>query len=205
MKHWLITGFEPFDGSHVNPSAQIVTALSQSTFPEYLHGLILPVNAKTAPAILVEKLQQIRPQAVLCLGEAAGRTAISIERVAINLMDFRIPDNSGEQVTDQPIVPDGPTAYFSRLPVRKIRDGLLAEGIPAELSYSAGAYLCNQVFYTLMHFLATHNMDIPAGFIHVPSLPEQAARRTSLTPSMSVELQIEAIRKVIEIVETENP
>ncbi len=205
MKRWLVTGFEPFDGSHVNPSAQIVTALSQIFPTEYFHGIILPVETRTAPEALRQALEATQPEAVICLGEAAGRTAISLERVAINLLDFRIPDNAGEQINDLPVTPDGPAAYFSTLPVRKIRDALLEEGIPAELSYSAGTYLCNQVFYTLMHFLAEHRWNIPAGFVHVPSLPEQAVKRHSLTPSMSVDLEIRAIRKIIQIVEESVP
>ncbi|MEJ5313987.1 MAG: pyroglutamyl-peptidase I [Anaerolinea sp.] len=205
MKKWLVTGFEPFDGSHVNPSAQIVTALSSFYPTESFHGIILPVETRTAPKVLVEALEAIHPEAVLCLGEAAGRTAVSLERVAINLLDFRIPDNAGEQITDLPIVPDGPVAYFSSLPVRQIRDALLEEGIPVELSYSAGTYLCNQVFYTLMHFLSRHQWNIPAGFVHVPSLPEQAVKRHPLTPSMSVDLEIRAIRTIIQMVEEKTP
>ena len=125
---------------------------------------------------MLKALEEAHPAAVLCLGEATRRPAISIERVAVNLLDFRIPDNAGAQITDQPIREDGPAAYFSTLPVRALLNALHGSKLPAELSLTAGSYLCNQIFYTLMHALAAQGSKVTAGFIHLPALPEQAAK-----------------------------
>lgn len=200
----LLTAFEPFDGSPINPSEQVVCALRSDPPPGLdLITLVLPVDGARAPGMLQQALTasnlQDRPQAVICLGEA-GRPAISLERIALNLMDYRIPDNSGTTKTDQPIRPDGPAAYFSTLPLRHIQTALLTSGIPCDLSLTAGAYLCNQVFYTLMDTLAQSARNIPAGFIHLPSLPQQVAIRKTSQASMALEIQVQAIRLVLQVV-----
>ena len=115
---------------------------------------ILPVEREAGPRALIEALEQHHPDAVVCLGEASGRSGVSIERVAVNLLDFRIADNTGAQVVDQPVIADGPAAYFVTLPVRRMLAAVQAAGVPAELSLSAGAFLCNQVLYHLLHHLA---------------------------------------------------
>jgi pyroglutamyl-peptidase len=122
---------------------------------------------------------------------------LSIERVALNLLDYTIPDNSGAQVKDEPIVPDGPAAYFISLPVREIRDAVQAAGVPAELSLSAGAFLCNQVLYTLLHHISVNKLPIKAGFIHMPALPEQVIDRPASVPSMSMETMVRGVRAAI--------
>jgi pyroglutamyl-peptidase len=137
---------------------------------------------------------------VLCLGQASRRIVISIERVAVNLLDFRIPDNAGNQVSDQPVVPGGPAAYFTTLPVRAILDHITSHGIPAQLSLSAGAYLCNQVIYVLLHHLQSQDLKLPAGFIHLPDLPEQAAKKSTPGPSMSLEIMIQGIRLALQVI-----
>ena len=178
----LLTGFEPFGGSDVNPSAQIVAQLAETGIEGVLlNTAVLPVDRKGGPAKLIEAVDKIEPDAVLCLGQAGSRPVISIERVGLNLLDFRIADNLGEQVVDQPIIPDGPTAYFATLPVRAMQEAAMAVGVPAELSLSAGAFLCNQVTYEILHYLAQNRLQIPAGFVHVPFLPEQAALKKSCT------------------------
>lgn len=195
----LLTGLEPFGGSPLNPSEQVVKALQAAPPPGMdLVTLILPVDGSQAPPALLQALQIHHPQAVVCLGEA-GRAGISLERVALNLLDYRIPDNRGTTHTDQPVRADGPAAYFSTLPLRPLQSALLAAGIPCELSLTAGAYLCNQVFYTLMDALARQDRQIPAGFIHLPSLPEQVALRAVSQPSLGLETQLRAIRLVMEI------
>jgi pyroglutamyl-peptidase len=123
--------------------------------------------------------------------------AISIERVAINLLDYRMADNAGHQAIDEPIVPDGPAAYFVTLPVRAMLEAVHAAGIPAELSLSAGAFLCNQVTYELLHYLTTHQLDIPAGFVHLPALPEQVTNASPPMPSMALETMVRGICAVI--------
>lgn len=158
---------------------------------------VLPVHRYHGPKKLLSLVQQARPDAVVCLGEAGGRTAVSIERVAVNLLDFRLADNDGLVVQDEPIVADGPAAYFTTLPVRPLQQAVVAAGIPAELSLSAGAFLCNQVTYELLHFLAQQRLAIPAGFVHLPLLPEQAASQTPLRPSMALDVMVTAVATIL--------
>jgi len=196
----LLTGFEPFNKSPINPSKQVVEALAADGVPGIdFETAILPVDSELGPAVLLQVVDTVQPEAVLCLGQASRRAVISIERVAVNLLDFRIPDNAGNQVSDQPVVPGGPAAYFTTLPVREIFETLKEKGIPAELSLSAGAYLCNQVIYQLLHHLQSREMNIPAGFIHLPDLPEQSAQRSAPSPSMSLETMIQGIRLALQI------
>ncbi len=197
----LLTGFEPFGGSPVNPSQQVVQALASQTFARIqLRTVILPVDRERGPAQLLEAVRTIEPEAVLCLGLAERRAALSVERVAINLLDFGIPDNSGRQETDKPIVPGGPAAYFVTLPVRALVTAIRAAGVPAELSLSAGTFLCNQVLYTLLHNLTPASIPVPpaAGFIHLPALPEQATQSPLPMASMSLDTMLRGIRAAIE-------
>jgi pyroglutamyl-peptidase len=194
----LLTGFEPFGGSQVNPSAQVVGRLARDGVPGVtLHSAILPVDRQGGPATLLNAVRACQPDAILCLGEAARRTAISIERIAINLLDYRMADNAGHQAVDEPIVPDGPAAYFVTLPVRAMLEAVRAAGIPTELSLSAGAFLCNQVTYELLHYLTTYQLAIPAGFVHLPALPEQVTNTYPPMPSMGLETMSCGIRAVI--------
>jgi pyroglutamyl-peptidase len=197
---FLVAGFEPFGGSTINPSAQAAQALDgQVIGGARLAGTVLPVDGQLGPRRMLEALHDCRPDGVVCLGEASERAVLSIERVAINLRDYRIPDNSGRQVVDEPVVPGGPAAYFATLPVRKILQALLEAGIPAELSLSAGTYLCNQVMYHLLHDLAVNERKIPAGFIHLPALPQQAAGAPRPQPSMGLETTLAGIRTAIAV------
>lgn len=205
----LLTGFEPFGESKINPSEQVVRALEHEKIRGVdLHTTILPVERVRGPQTLLDAVTRAKPDAVLCLGEASRRMAISIERVAINLMDYRIPDNAGQKIIDEPIVRDAPAAYFCTLPVRAMFDAVRAAGVPAELSLSAGAYLCNQVTYVLLHHLAQNRINIPAGFVHLPALLAQVAARDTMTPGASmgldtmlvgVKTMVEAIRASLEI------
>lgn len=190
----LLTGFEPFGQSSINPSDELVKALATQRFADFeLVTAVLPVDRFRGPQELLVLVQQHSPDAVVCLGEASRRAAISIERVAVNLLDFGIADNTGHQAQDEPIVPDGPAAYFTTLPVRAMQQAVVAAGIPAELSLSAGAYLCNQVTYELLYFLAEQGQTIPAGFVHLPQLPEQVANQRPLRPSMALQTMITAV------------
>jgi len=197
----LLTGFEPFNDSSINPSEQIVHTLVAETIPGvHLVMAVLPVDVQAGPAALLRVWEDCQPEAVLCLGQASGRSVITIERVAVNLLDFRIPDNAGNQFSDQPVVADGPAAYFTTLPVRSILERLTSQGIPAQLSLSAGAYLCNQVTYVLLHHLQDQGSKIPAGFIHLPDLPQQAAQKSSPGPSMSLETMIQAVSLALQVI-----
>ncbi len=154
----IVTGFEPFGGESVNASWEAVKGLTG------VQTVLLPVSFRRATAMIREITAQ-HPDAVICVGEAGGREKISVERVAVNLMDARIPDNDGFQPVDIPISAIGPAAYFSTLPTRK----MAVKMENAELSYTAGTYVCNAVFYTLMDAVRD---TIPAGFIHVPKTME---------------------------------
>jgi len=199
----LLTGFEPFNSSPINPSEQVVCTLAREKIDGVeLHTAILPVDRVRGPLMLIDAFERAQPDAVLCLGEASRRMAISIERVAINLLDFRIADNAGQKVMDEPIVRDAPAAYFCTLPVRAMCDAMRACGVPAELSLSAGAYLCNQVTYAMLHHLAQKDLKIPTGFVHLPALPEQVASRDALIPSMGLATMIVGIRAAIAAIKT---
>ena len=197
----LLTGFEAFGQSSINPSEQVVQRLAEQKFEGFaLETAVLPVDRFRGPEALLQHVAQSQPDAVVCLGEAGGRHAISIERVAINLLDFGIADNDGLIVQDEKIVPNGPDAYFTTLPVRQLKQALTAENIPAELSLSAGAFLCNQVTYSLLHFLAEQNLAVPAGFIHLPYLPQQVAAHRRPLPSMTLDLMKTAVVTILQTV-----
>lgn len=194
----LITGFEPFGESGINPSQMLVGSLSERDFKNaVLIKAILPVDQAKAPEKMKGMIAQHQPDALLAFGLAMGRPKISLERFALNLKNFRIPDNQGVTVTDQPIHPDGPAAYFSTLPLRSMLNALVTAGIPAELSLSAGAYLCNLIFYAMMHALASQGLNGPAGFVHLPALPEQAAESKKSIPSLSFDCLVEAAKILI--------
>ena len=188
----LLTGFEPFGGYPINPSQLLIQALPDQYLGMRLVKHVLPVHHQQGPQNILELLRSHQPDAVIAFGLASGRAQISLERVALNLLDFSIADNAGVIVENQPIVPGGPTAYFSTLPLPAMQAALTSDGISSELSLSAGAYLCNQVFYTLMHEIASQDLSTQAGFVHLPDLPEQAAQSSKPIPSMSLEVLIQA-------------
>jgi pyroglutamyl-peptidase len=194
----LLTGFEPFGGSKTNPSEQVIRRLAGERIGEFtVSSVLLPVDRFQGPEKMLGRLKALDPDAVLCLGEASGRATVAIERIAVNLVDFRIPDNAGNQVVDEAVLPGGPAAYFATLPVRESIQALLNAGIPAELSLSAGSYLCNQVFYHLLHYISGSGRQITAGFVHLPALPEQAAQQARPLPTMSFETSLAAVRTII--------
>ena len=169
----LVTGFEPFGGEAVNPSAQVARALhGRRIGGAAVVGIVLPCAFGEAVHMLRDALATHRPQLVLALGQAGGRCDLSLERVAINIDDARIADNRGAQPIDEPVVADGPAAYFTTLPVKAIVAALRQAGYPASLSHSAGAFVCNHVFYGLQHALAGQ-AGVRSGFMHLPYLPEQ--------------------------------
>lgn len=189
MRTVLVTGFEPFGGDSRNPSADIARALhGREVEGRLLHGAVLDCIFGESLAELGRLLEGIRPDAVVCLGVATNRHAITPERIAINIDDARIPDNAGHQPVDQRVVPDGPAAYWSTLPVKAILSALEVRGIPARISESAGTFVCNHVFFGLMHALREHS-EIPAGFIHVPC-DSPALPIETLTEAISLAIQI---------------
>ncbi|KAA3656730.1 MAG: pyroglutamyl-peptidase I [Chloroflexi bacterium] len=199
----LLTGFEPFNKQPINPSQEIVKALADTQIEGVeLVTAVLPVDRFEGPDALMRAYIKNQPDGVVCLGEAGHRPAIAVERVAINLLDFRIEDNKGVQISDKPIMPNEPAAFFTTLPARKIVEDMQAAGVPSTLSLSAGAFLCNQVFYTLMQYLNKYQLEIPAGFIHVPRLPEQVVGIRPLSPSMGLETMCKGIAIALETIVT---
>jgi pyroglutamyl-peptidase len=190
----LVTGFVPFAGEAVNPSQLIAQALHDESIAGHrVVGAILPTEFATSLLMLERLLDAHKPKLVLALGQAGGRSEISLERVAINLIDARIPDNAGAQPVDVRVVEDAADAYFSTLPVKAMLVRLQAAHIPAALSQTAGTFVCNQVFFGLAHLLATRHQGIRGGFVHVPYLPEQAQRHGT-APSMPLDQMVEAVR-----------
>ena len=177
MKKLLITGFEPFGGENINPAWEAVALLPEQIGDYSLTKLRIPVVFGDGAEKVFATATELRPDVILCIGQAGGRNAITPEFVGINLRHATIPDNSGVQPKDEPIIPDGNAAYFSTLPVRNIVERLSAAGLPAQVSYSAGAYVCNDVLYTLL--ARYENTQTKVGFIHVPYCTEQ-----NKTPSM---------------------
>ena len=172
MKTLLITGFEPFGGETINPAWEAVRALPEQIGGWQLRKLQIPTVFGLAAARTLACAAECRPDAVLCIGQAGTRSAVTPEYVGINLRHARIADNLGNQPQDEPVVPGGPTAYFATVPVRAMTAAIEAQGIPAAVSYTAGTYVCNDLLYTLLHHYA--ETPVRAGFIHVPFLPEQA-------------------------------
>ena len=182
----LITGFEPFAGERVNSSYEAVRLLPDQMEGVELKKICLPVSFETAGTVLESAMEAFQPGIVICVGQAGGLDAISVERVAINLQDASIPDNCGFQPQDRPVIPGGPDAYFSLLPVRKIVTDLQADQIPARISNSAGTFVCNTVMYTLIHRIQSGPRPMTGGFIHVPYLSEQAQQKEAGTPGMEL-------------------
>lgn len=202
MKTILLTGFEAFGGEKINPSWEAVKQLDQLIIDE--HQLIarqLPCSFTESSQHLIKLLEELQPQIVLNIGQAGGRLDISLERVAINLDDARIADNLGAQPIDQTIIKDAPSAYFTNLPLKAILQTARSNGIPASISYSAGTFVCNHVFYTLMHWIDAVNPAIKGGFIHIPYLPEQAAA-LGAQPSMTQETVINGLKIIIKTIIT---
>lgn len=181
----LLTGFEPFGGEPVNPALEVLHELSGERIAGHrVEPAALPVCFADGPRALIEAIERIRPALVVCVGQAGGRARMAIERVAINLADARIADNAGAQPIDRALIEGAPSAYFSTLPVKALHASLNQHGVPAELSLSAGTYVCNAVFFALMHHLSTRP-GVRGGFVHIPYLPEQACRHPG-APSMSL-------------------
>lgn len=197
MRTVLLTGFEPFDQDSLNPSWEAVRLLDETLINDDVRIVArqLPCVFSQAPAHLHALIERFTPQMVIAVGLGPGRSDIALERVAINLIDARIPDNQGEQPIDVPVAAEGPTAYFSTLPIKAMVAALRAAGIPATVSHTAGTFVCNQVFYSLQHTLA--GSTVRSGFMHVPLLTEQVALAASAQPSMSQETLVKGLRVAV--------
>jgi pyroglutamyl-peptidase len=192
----LLTGFEPFGGETENPSWEAVRALQGARIAGHrVEARCLPVVFGESIVAMRQAIRDTKPKLVVCVGQAGGRSAISLERVAINVDDARRPDNTGAAPIDSPVVAGGPAAYFSTLPIKRLRQALQRAGIPAEISNSAGTYVCNHVFYGLMHALRTRR-GVPAGFVHIPYSPAQVAAHAG-APSLATDVVTEALRMIV--------
>jgi pyroglutamyl-peptidase len=193
MERILVTGFGPFGGDPVNPALEAVRQLEgRVAAGRLLVTRELPVVRGACIEALARHIREVDPVLVVAIGQAGGRLEITPERVAINVDDYRIPDNAGNQPTQDPVVAGGPAGYWSTLPVKAMVAALKAQGIPASLSNSAGTFICNHLFYGLMHLLAAEGGRRRGGFIHVPYLPEQAAR-VGGQPSMGLETLVRGL------------
>lgn len=195
----LVTGFEPFAGEQRNPSAEVVECLPENGSGFEVIKLILPVVRRKASTAIQNAVEKFRPDVVLSIGQAGGRAGISVERMAVNLEDYRIPDNEGSQPSEEPVIPGGPDGYFCTVPVKQMVSNIQAVGIPVQQSLSAGTFVCNHVMYATLHFLAEKYPTIKFGFIHIPYLPEQAADKPGV-PSMSLEVAVKAVKAALSAV-----
>ena len=192
MTKVLLTGFEPFGTATSNPSGEIVKQISGDN----IVTAILPVTYAQSAERLLSLINQHNPDVVLCLGQAEGRTQITPEKVAINLDDARLPDNAGVQRSDVKILDDGPDAYFTSLPIKEMVDAAKAAGVPASVSLSAGAFLCNHVFYVAQNKFA--GSKVRSGFVHVPLMDSQAPEFPGM-PTMPLDQMVKAVRAMLEV------
>ena len=199
----LVTGFEPFGADAVNPSREAVLRLPRRLGDLLIETRILPTVFGRAIAALEDALATTQPAIVLCVGLAGGRAELSLERVAINVDDARIPDNDGQQPIDRAIAAGGPAAYFTGLPVKAAVAALREAGLPAIVSNTAGTFVCNHVFYGLMHLVASRRLPMRGGFLHVPYLPEQAATLGGVqVPSMALDDITRGIEIILRVAAT---
>lgn len=195
----LLTGFDPFGGEALNPSWLAVSALDGEVIAGHrVVAVQLPTAFARATRALRGALRLHQPALVLCVGQAGGRACLSLERVAINIIDARIPDNDGVQPVDVPCVKGAPAAYFGTLPAKAMHRALVDAGIPAEVSNTAGTFVCNHVFFVLMHALAAQAAPARGGFMHIPYLPAQAARHPG-APALGLDTVVDGLRIAVRV------
>ena len=192
----LLTAFDAFGGEPVNPAAEALQWVSSTIDGIEVITLQVPTMFYESVEVVMREVRRIQPDVVLCIGQAGGRCDISVERVAINLDDASIADNAGNQPKDTMIVPDGPAAIFATIPVKKLVQAIRARGIPASVSNSAGTFVCNHLFYGVLHRCASIFPGVKVGFIHIPFLPAQVITRPA-TPSMALDLMVQALEAAI--------
>ena len=194
----LVTGFDPFGGEPVNPAFEAVNMLpDEIAGAEIIKLEIQTVFSKCGPAV-EEGIKKYEPDIVINVGQAGGRSCVTIEQVAVNLAEARIPDNDGEQPSDEPVQKDGAPAYYATIPVKAIVKNIRDHGIPCHISYTAGTYVCNCIMYNVLHMAATKYTNIRAGFIHVPFAAQQAVEKPNGTPFMSLEMIAKSLECAIE-------
>ena len=185
MKKLLITGFDPFGGASINPSWEAVKRLPNTVGEYELYKLQIPTVFGVASKKVLNMAAEIKPDLILCIGQAGGRAAVTPERIAVNIRDARIPDNAGNQPQGEFVDSNGPAAYFSTVPVKEMAENICTLQLPATVSNSAGAFVCNDTLYALLHHFNGSNTQV--GFIHIPYLPQQGA------PSLPLEDTVKAL------------
>lgn len=193
---FLVTGFTPFNGEKINPSWQIVKALPGSISGYKIIKLRVPTEFGRSINVVIKAIDKLKPDIVLCLGQEGGRAQMSVERVAINVNDARIVDNAGVQPIDEAIAEDAPAAYFCTLPVKAMVHSMLDQNIPAEVSNTAGTFVCNHLIFGVLHHIALRQYPIRAGFMHVPFVDSQVVGRDDV-PSLTLPAMIEATKAAI--------
>jgi pyroglutamyl-peptidase len=202
----LVTGFEPFGAHTVNPSEGLAKAVDGRRVGDFgILGAVLPVRHTDAATRLAATLADTRPAAVVHLGLAGGRARVALERVAVNVMDYEQPDNAGFRASGEPCIPGGPAAYFSTLPLAAMLKALVADGIPAYASNTAGTYLCNQTLYWTLHAVRQQSRPPRVGFVHFPLLPSMVAASGLEQPSMDFPLMLRAVETVLGVIAREEP
>ena len=191
----IVTGFDPFGGEKINPSIECVKALPEIEGVEIIR-LELPTVFKESALRLNEVINEVKPDAVLSVGQAGGRPGITMERIAINVDDARIPDNSSQQPIDEVIQCDGEAAYFATLPIKRIVKAIREAGIPAEVSNTAGTFVCNHIMYQALFAATKADKPFKAGFMHIPFIPEQ----TTDKPSLPLEESTKALQIALETI-----
>lgn len=197
MKKVLITGFEPFGGEKINPALEAVKMLPDTIGGAKVVKLEVPTVFKKSIKKLDECIEKEKPDITICVGQAGGRFDITVERVAINVDDARIPDNENNSPADEKIFEDGGNAYFAALPIKAIVKNINDAGIPASVSDSAGTFVCNHLMYGLLYLIDKKYNNMTGGFIHVPFIPQQAAGRKN-TPSMNISDIVKALTIAVE-------
>lgn len=197
----LVTGFEPFGGEALNPSWEICKRLRREIAGRRVETCRVPCEFRTAIEVVAEAIERHQPEIVLSVGQAGGRAQVGVERIAINVDDARAPDNAGYQPIDEPVAENGPPAYFSTLPVKVMVEAMRGANVPAELSNTAGTYVCNHLMYGVLHFLAASGNGARAGFVHVPYSEEQLRDKRGV-PGMSLATMVRGIEAALEAAST---
>ena len=196
----LVTGFDPFGGESVNPAYEAVKLLPDVIGGAEIFKLEIPTVFSLSGPAVEEGIRKYQPDVVICVGQAGGRASISVEKVAINFVDARIPDNNGEQPLDEPLQADGPAAYFATLPVKAMVQHVKEAGLPCYLSFTAGTYVCNSIMYNVLYMCEKRYPGIRAGFIHVPYACGQVIDKANTTPSMPLETIAKSLEYAIEAI-----
>ena len=196
----LVTGFDPFGGESVNPAYEAVKLLPDTIAGAEIIKLEIPTVFSLSGPAVEEGIKKHQPDVVINVGQARGRACINIEKVAINFVDARIPDNNGEQPLDEPLQADGPAAYFATIPVKAMMQHVREKGLPCAVSYTAGTYVCNSIMYNVLYMCEKRYPNIRAGFIHVPFACGQVIDKAPTTPSMSLETIAKSLEYAIEAV-----